>query len=285
MQEYLVPSVDGHRVRALFSGKHPRRQTITFVLPFGSRFDMARPFLASAAERFNVVTWEARVIIDDPALHADIREITPEMHVSDMISVLTRFEIARTDVIGYCSGAGIALLTARSHPDRIAKLALVSGEYVLPARVCPQTRFQADLEELMAVAAMSTAHANAIFSKLAPRGTSSGDDPVLGGLALPFSRPAYLYRYALNYRSYRKTNFLEVAEAVGHRALVIVGRKDSQVTVESSELIHRRLKNSWLQIEPTADHYDICRARTPINQEVLGFLSSEQDGHGITRHS
>jgi pimeloyl-ACP methyl ester carboxylesterase len=284
MQELLVPSIDGHGVRALFSGRDPRRLTVTFVLPFGSRFDMARPFLTSAAERFNVVTWEARVIVDDPEMHGDIREIATEMHVSDMVSVLTRLEVDRTDVIGYCSGAGIALLTARRHPERIAKLALVSGEYVLPARICPQTRFQADLQELMAVAAMSKAHADAIFSKLAPRHIPA-DDPVLGGLALPFSRPEYLYRYALNYRSYRQTNFLEVAEAVHHLALVIVGRKDEQVTIASSELIHRRLRNSRLEIEPLADHYDVCRAVTPINQAVIAFLLNETNKHGITRHS
>ncbi len=284
MQGLLVQSVDGHPVRAFFSGRDPRRPTVAFVLPFGSRFDMARPFLTSAAERFNVVTWEARMIIDDPEMHGDIREITPEMHVSDMVSVLSRLEVDRTDVIGYCSGAGIALLTARLHPDRIAKLALVSGEYVLPARACSQTRFQADLEQLMAVAAMSKAHTHAIFSKLAPRKIPS-DDPVLGSLALPFSRPEYLYRYALNYRSYRQTNFLEVAKAVPHPALVIVGRKDEQVTVASSELIHRKLRNSRLEIEPLADHYDVCRAATPINQAVLGFLSNEPNKHEIIRHS
>ena len=38
-------------------------------------------------------------------------------------------------------------------------------------------------------------------------------------------------------------------------------------------------------ITELAEHYDVCRAVTPINQAVLAFLSNETNEHGITRHS
>ncbi|WP_394824665.1 alpha/beta fold hydrolase [Pendulispora albinea] len=274
MQEILVPSADGHRVRAFFSGRDAQKPTVTFVLPFGSKFDMARPFLTELAGPFNVVTWEARIIVDDPELHPDVDAITPQMHVADMISVLSRLEIPRTDVIGYCSGAGISLLAAHEHPDRFGRLALVSGEYVLPPSVCARTRFQNDLDELLVFAATSKAHTAAIFSKLTPREVPEGDT-VLAGAALPFSRPEYLHRFAVNYISYRKMEFLRIAPEVEHRALVIVGERDEQVTVRSSELIQGKLRRSELRLDPVADHHDVCRAVTPINRAVVEFLSLE----------
>lgn len=275
MQEISIASDDGYRIRTFVGPWDAGRATIIFVLPFGAAVDMVKPFCLRMLCQFNVVTWQARLILDDPKLTPDISRNTPEMHVADMVSILSVLSVQKADVIGYCSGAGIALLAARRHPNRLSRLALVSGEYVLPERTCPRSRYQSDIDSLLPLAATGRNSAIAIFNKLNLRHARDGD-PIASAVTLPFSHPETLYRFAVNYLAYRQLDLLEVAGQVPHLALVAVGGRDEQVTVRSSELVQQRLRGGSLHIDPTADHYDVCRGVTTLNDAVLRFLSTER---------
>lgn len=274
MHEISVASEDGYRVRTFVGPWDPGKATIVVVLPFGAAIDMAQPLCLRMLDCFNVVTWQARMILDDPSSTPDLSRTTPEMHVADMVSILSLLSVPRAGVIGYCSGAGIALMAAQRHPDRLSRLALVSGEYVLPEHTCPRSRHQIDVDNLLPLAAASRKNAIAIFKKLNDRPTPN-DDPIASAVNLPFSHPEFLYRFAVNYLAYRRVNLLEVAEDVPHAALVAVGDRDEQVTVRSSEMVQQRLSGGRLHVDPTADHYDVCRGVTALNDVVLRFLSAE----------
>lgn len=274
MQEIWIASEDGYRVRTFVGPWDSRRATIIVVLPFGAAVDMARPLCLRMIRHFNVVTWQARMILDDQELTPDLSRSTPEMHVADMMSILSLLSVPKADVIGYCSGAGIALLAAQRQPHRLSRLALVSGEYVLPERTCPRSRYQNDIDSLLPLAATSRRNAIAIFKKLSTR-PALNDDPIASAVTLPFSHPETLYRFAVNYLAYRQLDLLEVAAEVSHVALVAVGGRDEQVTVRSSELIQQRLRGGQLHVDPAADHYDVCRGATALNDTVLRFLSVE----------
>ncbi|WP_394827821.1 alpha/beta fold hydrolase [Pendulispora albinea] len=283
MDETLVTSVDGHPLRAFSRPWDAQKPALTFVLPFGTKYDIAQPLFEQLGARFNVLTWEARMILDDPRADVDVARITPAMHVADMMSVLARFGVARSDVIGYCSGAGIALLAAQQYPSSFSRLLLVAGEYVLPRHTCARTRFQEDVDALLPLAAKSKAHASAVFSRI-PQREGVASDPVRRAAALPFSRPEYLHRFGANYVQYRHVRFLEVARSIAHTALVLVGRRDEQVTVESSALIHEKLAHSRFHVDPAADHYDVCRGNTTIERRVLEFLSPPSHPPADDRH-
>lgn len=274
LQEISIASEDGHRVRTFVGPWDRGRQTVIVILPFGAAVDLARLLCNRLLNRFNVVTWQARMILDDPEQSPDLSRSTPEMHVADMASILSLLDVPQAAVLGYCSGAGIALLAAQHHPEKLSRLALVSGEYVLPSHTCPRSRYQSDIDSLLPLAAASRRNAIAISKKLQAR-PAPDDDPIAGATSLPFAHPETLYRFAVNYLAYRQLDLLEVAADVPHVALVAVGDRDEQVTVRSSELIHQRLKGGRFHLDPTADHYDVCRGATALNEAVLHFLSAE----------
>ncbi|MFP3530293.1 alpha/beta hydrolase [Burkholderia sp. SIMBA_013] len=199
--------------------------------------------------------------------------MTPEAHVRDMCSVLDAFDVRKTDVVGFCSGAGIALVAATIEGHRIDRLALVCGEYMLSPTVCPQSNFQREVDSLLPLAAQSLNHAAALCEKLtasrvrAPARTEF-DEEVL----VPFSSAARLHRHGLNYLTYRGTDFMALAGSVPHPTRLISTDRDEQVSAASSRVIAALLRNAEQHVVVPGDHYEILRGRNAVNDSIVEFL-------------
>jgi pimeloyl-ACP methyl ester carboxylesterase len=90
---------------------------ITLIMPFGLKVELAEAFFRFYQPRYDVVTWESRLI-----LHSSDREGRPENfaiinHVYDLVSVLRARRVSRAFLVGYCSGAGIGLAAANRFPQ------------------------------------------------------------------------------------------------------------------------------------------------------------------------
>jgi pimeloyl-ACP methyl ester carboxylesterase len=276
MLKRIVPSFDGRPLNVFHTEPRPGLQDLVLVLPFGVRHQIAERLYPVLAEHFNVITWESRFVLDLDADPGDAR-IEPDTHARDMVHVIAQSRewhpgaSAQVDVVGYCSGAGVATLAAARHPQWIRRLALVSGEYMLPAKLCRQSNFQREVDLLLPAAATSMDRARLLAEKIAAgrKGPGSEFDAFV---SVPFSSPEHLHRYGKNYIAYRSVDFMEVAGNVPQPALVVAALQDQQVGVESAHIISSRLPGARGVRTVDGDHYELCRGKDSMTRLVSDFF-------------
>lgn len=275
LRHMTISSFDGHAITVAHAPLLPQRPYVVIALPFGSRPSVAQRLCSRLSTRFNVLTWQTRSIVDEAA--GDMEEIilTPDMHADDLAHLLRYFGVGTCDVIGFCSGAGIALLAAARHPSRINRMVLVCGEYMVPPRLCPRTSFQRDVDCLLPLAAVDRPTAALLWEKIAAA-PDPADLDLDEDVALPFSTPEYLYRHGVNYVGYSRVDFLTVATSVTQRALLISTADDRQVSSRTSELIAERLPNNRGHVLVAGDHYELLRGGAGIVGKLLTFLGEER---------
>jgi pimeloyl-ACP methyl ester carboxylesterase len=258
---------DGIEIRCAVTEMLHDRGTLVLIIPFGLRVEIAKPFFDHFADHFNVVCWESRLILAPEDRHVELNELTIEHHVRDLFFVLDFLSITSCNLIGYCSGAGVALKAVTQQPVRFDRLALVNGDYTLTGNKQYMTQHGSDIDSILPICATDVKTAGYILAKLDLSGSASGED-LPEGIFLPFSNPVYFHRYGINYHSYKHADFVELANKVETASLVVAGGIDKQTNVESSRFIHENLKDSLFHIQQDADHYDVLRA----GSGVLSFL-------------
>ncbi|KAB0639940.1 alpha/beta hydrolase [Burkholderia stagnalis] len=285
MHREIIPGFDGRPLNVFHSGFSPERRNLMLVLPFGVRHAMAARLCEALAPHVNLVTWESRFVLD---LQDDAREddFDVDYHVRDLVQVAAHANAraghaGATDVIGYCSGAGISLLAAARHPGTVRRLALVSGEFMLKPSVCRPSSFQREVDVLLPAAAASKDMASVLFDKISS-GRSAPQSEFHDFISVPFSSAAHLHRYGLNYVAYRQVDFLNEARAVTQPTLVIATRSDRQVTPDSAHIILSHLTDATGVHEFDGDHYELCRAHPDMTHALLQFFRTESARSGVS---
>lgn len=273
MKVETVASRDGVPLKYAHCGLS-NRPCIALIMPFGLKVELAAAFFKFYQPRYDVVTWESRLILDSSA-----REVRPEdfaiiNHVYDLVSVLRACRVSRAFLVGYCSGAGIGLAAANRFPQMFSSLTLVHGEYTLLADEACTTQFAADIDSLLSIAAKSDADARQIFEKVnSERPLANKNLPE--GIDTPFTQLPYLRRHALNYLAYKSTDFKKLARSVAHRSLLLTGNRDAQANVESTRKIHGLMKNADIHVDPDADHYGILREDSKTLATIWNYLGEQ----------
>lgn len=254
-----------------------RRPSVLIALPLGVPAVVARAAFERLGADWNVVTWESRYILSDQEFTGD-EPLGPAEHVGDMRAILGALGIGACSLIGYCSGAGVALLGAVRDPDVFTRLVLVSGEYLLFRKGHPSTDYQRSLEAFMPVAAGSREQAAFLFGKMAEIAKASGAEATRSELEqqmnLPFSREDSLYRYAKSYLALRGLESTSLAAEVRQPTLVVAGCRDVHILTESSEVISRLLPGARLVLDDEGDHYAFCRAGSRALEAIATFLAA-----------
>ena len=276
--EYLTTIRDGVPICYFCSEFSSAKPALLFVIPFGLKLDLAQPFIDHFKDSFRVICWEARLILA-PAQHpVSEKELTVEHHVADLFAILDACEVEQAPIVGYCSGAGIALAAVNVNPDRFGALVLVSGDYALLSQTACVTQFGRDIDSLLPMASKDRKTAQFILERLPDQQKLLSVRQVPEGIKLPFSQAHFFQRYALNYLSYRSTNFQELASTVNNRTLLIACERDLQTNVHSSMQIQKHMKNSSIVIEPEGDHYELLRDATRVMGVTRDFLTGAYEG-------
>jgi pimeloyl-ACP methyl ester carboxylesterase len=258
MKEAAAVGPDGVSLNYAVSEHREGKPWIALIIPFGLRVTIAKPFFDFFQPQYNIISWEARLILspDDRPAAPDAFEL--HRHVTDFEVVLTSCNIRKCLVVGYCSGAGIALGAANRYPHRISHLVLAHGEYVLLNEPGCSTQFAREVDGLLTMAHADENHLRQIFEKVKEERVDTGDHRPRG-IDLPFSQLTFLRRYAQNYQAYKKVDFQKLAHAVTHRTLLMTGKKDVQTNVASTVKIKDAMSNAVLHVDDAADHYGILR--------------------------
>lgn len=276
--EHLTTTGDGVQIRYFCSDFSSAKPALLFVIPFGLKLDLAQPFIDRFKDFFRVICWEARLILSPAEYLVSEKDLTVEHHVADLFAILDVCEVEQAYIVGYCSGAGVALAAVNVNPDRFGALVLVSGDYVLLSQSTCVTQFGRDIDSLLPMASKDRKTAQLILERLPDQRKLLGARQVPEGIKLPFSQAHFFQRYALNYLSYRSTNFQELASTVNNRTLLIACERDLQTNVHSSMQIQKHMKNSSIVIEPEGDHYELLHDATRVMGVTRDFLTGVYEG-------
>ncbi|WP_175759251.1 serine aminopeptidase domain-containing protein [Burkholderia ambifaria] len=278
MHRRSIVAHDGRELNAFISVDHPDAPDVVVVLPFGARQAMLERCYAALRPHFNVVTWESRFVLDiERDAHTD--GFAAHAHASDLASVIRGARpggrSGPVDVIAYCSGAGVAMLAALHHPETIARMVLVSGEYLLPAEVSAPTDVQRQMDILLSLAARSPTLAGSVQEKISAAQLRNPNE-FQAFLSEPFSSGPHLHRYGINYLAYRDVDLVEVAKKIEHHALSIVATEDRHVDPAGSLAIGECLRHSAGSVAISGDHYALCRGNADVVKHIVDFLVAHE---------
>jgi pimeloyl-ACP methyl ester carboxylesterase len=275
MKEEVAVGSDGVSLSYAVSEYQQGKPWLALIIPFGLRVTIARPFFDFFRPQYNIVSWESRLILsadEQPAPHGAFEL---HRHVKDFEVVLTSCNIRKCVVVGYCSGAGIALGAANRYPQKISHLVLAHGEYVLLNEAGCSTQFAREIDGLLTMAHTDENHLLKIFEKVRDERLNAGEHRPQG-IDLPFSQLAYLRRHAQNYQAYKKADFQKLARSVTHRTLLMTGKRDAQANVASTVKIKDAMPNSLLHVDDGADHYGILREDSSTLVTLWNHLSEQR---------
>jgi pimeloyl-ACP methyl ester carboxylesterase len=252
---------------------------IALIIPFGLRVTIAKPFFEFFRPQYNIVSWESRLILSPDEQPVPPGAFELQRHVKDFEVVLAACNVRRCLVVGYCSGAGIALGAANRYPQRVSHLVLVHGEYVLLDEPGCSTQFAREIDGLLTMAHADENHLLKIFEKVRNERLDAGEHRPQG-IDLPFSQLAFLRRHAQNYQAYKKADFQKLARFVTHRTLLMTGKKDAQANVASTLKIKSVMPNATLHVDDAADHYGILREDSSTLTTLWNHLGEQRLRYG-----
>lgn len=231
---------------------------LMLIMPFGFKLNLSVPFFDFFGSHYNLVTWESRLILDSMDKEYLNNEFSVKHHVNDMSAVADACQIESATLIGYCSGAGIALLASINHPHLFNRLMLVHGEYTLLDKRKCTTQFGEDMDSILSLAARGKEQAIEVFEKINASKIEKSNS-ILRDVDEPFSQLIYFQRLAKNYVSYKSTNFEYLASCVRHESFLQTGKKDLHCNVESTKEIGNLIPGSQLSITANSDHYGMIQ--------------------------
>lgn len=275
MKEAVAVGSDGVSLNYAVSEYQEGKPWMALIIPFGLRVTIAKPFFDFFQPQYNIVSWESRLILSADEQPAPPGAFEMNRHVKDLEVVLTACNVKKCVVVGYCSGAGIALAAANRYPHRISHLVLVHGEYVLLDEPGCSTQFAREIDGLLTMAHTDENHLRKIFEKVKVERLDAGEHRPQG-IDLPFSQLAFLRRHAQNYQAYKKADFQKLARFVTHRTLLMTGKKDAQANVASTLKIKNAMPNSVLHVDETADHYGILREESSTLTTLWNHLCEQR---------
>ncbi len=272
MKEKTISSHDGVPLRYVISDQVEDGPWIAFIIPFGLKSNHAKAFFDFFSEFFNIFSWEARIILEPEDSQAETSKLSVDNHAQDLLTIMDDLELDEVTAVGYCSGAGIALVAANKAPERFDGLVLVNGEYTLMNKPDCVTQFGSDIDNILSIAAQDQDKAELIFDKI--KGNINFDTKDMpDNIDLPFSESHYLHRYGVNYLSYRACDFEQMASNIEHETYMLAGEKDAQSNVQSAHAIKQLISNAELYIDPEGDHYEVLRPESKSLVQIWNYLS------------
>lgn len=275
MNDGITMSSDGISLNYAVSEFQEGKPWIALVIPFGLKLSVAKPFFDFFQPQYNIVSWESRLILVEDEQTAPESPFELHKHVADFETILAANDVRKCIVVGYCSGAGVALGAANRYPQRISRIVLVHGEYVLLDEPECSTQFAREIDGLLSMAHQNEDQLRQIYEKVREERLDPGDSRP-DGIDLPYSKISYLRRYAENYDSYKKEDFKRLATYVTHPTLLMTGKRDAQSNVNSTIAIKDVMPNATSYVDEDADHYGILREDSKTLIALWNYLYAER---------
>lgn len=255
-------------VLKVFSSGNPTLPPLVLANAYGMPAEFMWPLAQRLQAHFHVITWECRWV---PGLaHAfDADDCGSIVHARDLVDVLGALGVGRASVVGWSSGAQVALRALGAFPERLqAGVLLNPGVSISPSETVRVTRFETGIRSLFGKIAgnyrmaekyceliYGAANSDAGDARTLSAILTSTDPYLLYMTSMPFRSPESLFRYA----NMMHTLFGERPDAwtgdVTQPVLVYVGDGDVVTHPDIGRALCDGLQDGALCHDPEGDHF------------------------------
>ena len=196
-----------------------------------------------------------------------------ENFVEDVVAILDSEKIEKVHLVGHCFGAVIAAHVALARPERLERLAIISGTYGPPNYLRPRFMKAAANGFINAAAFVSPPPIYPGHSKY-PTGKFHKDYELFG-LARTLLRNSWR-SYLLTTEEIVNLDLEPKLGAIKTPTLVIAGEKDSIFPLPILERIHGGIPGSRFEVIPDANHVVVLNNVEHVVGALNDFLSGTQ---------
>jgi len=250
---------------------------------FAMPVDLFKPLAAALSGKYRLITWVSR---DVPAVTScDYDSVSVEKQVADLGTVVSSLQLEKTNLIGWCVGAQVAMEYASQNKGLIASLILLNGVYAY--QDMPETAWQENLLSMAKYASKSKKSAELSCGLMYSSAKSSepdqkniyadvtnSSDIALGRyVSQPFRNAESLYRYSLFIsRSGSRDNFVKWTD-LPEKIFLISGLKDEVAAAGAARLMKDKITHSVLQEFDDGDHYSFYFEPDKYAGAIIEFLN------------
>lgn len=212
------------------------------------------------------LTQEVEILLTE-----DLQSFISEDEEVDILKKLLRDRNpSAISVVGYCSGAGRAISLVSKSQINVDKLILVAGEF-LTGQPEHQTEFSRGMDQVLAMALLSPAHATTVSTSMAQmRERMATKDLWALDNFNPFISGEYLHLYAQAYSNYKNYDYVDLAANILNEVHFVYGREDSVVSSEAGNHLtnYFNVATVWLE---DGDHQAIFDPNSEITKRVVAI--------------
>lgn len=274
----------------VYSAGDPGKPVVVLANAIGMPVEFWTAFAKTLTQDYFVLTWETRGCPNTELL-CNLTEHLFEHHSLDFVAVLDHFACPQAHVVGWCSGAQIALKAASAFPARVKTVACINGSFGGDNGV-QMTNFEIKLREVMAKisvdARMAEIYFNVVYGNKEGSGVDAEDlyeknnqasavltsvDPALLHLtSRPFETVESLFRYSRLISASLNESIHDWIDHVKAPVLVYSGQRDETAHPDCSRWIAGRLAQSALVIDNEGDHFTFYN-ESSVASTVNKFLA------------
>jgi len=256
---------NGVRINVALSG-NTSAPVVLMSHSLATSLDLWSPQLVVLEPQFRVLRYDTR---GHGASDAPQGAYTLAQLADDAVAVMDALDIEAVHWVGISMGGMIGQAVALNHAERLRSLVLCDTAAAVPseAQALWQQRIDKARGEGMTALADETLQRWFTPPYLAkdPRGVRS-----IRGMILSTPVSGFIGCS----EAIRQLDFLERLDDIRLPTLIIVGEQDPGTPVAISEAIHNRIKDSRLEIIPSAAHLCNVEQAEVFNQILLGFLQT-----------
>ncbi|NLU63560.1 alpha/beta fold hydrolase [Rhodococcus sp. HNM0563] len=241
------------------------REAVLIATAFGIPVDLWRSFIRRASAKYDLFVWDTRYLPGSAPL--DKTDITVARHTRDAVEVLDHFGVDRAHVIGWCTGAKIALQIAADEPSRVMSLTLLSGGFNI-SDAALKTPYEINLtdvlNEIAADQDLATLYYDLIYNgneedadtDAAVRTFLNDTNPdYIQYTSLPFRSAENIYRYAKLITTFAADQTGDLIARVAVPTLTIAARTDGNTHPDASRFVATNVGDGRCFELDEGDHY------------------------------
>lgn len=201
----------------------------------------------------------------------DIKDYNLDFFAKDIYEIIKKEKIKNFTMIGYCFGGLILQIFHKKYP-KLAK------SYVLIASTYKSDNL---LKFIANIPIFSRKSLNFIFKKVNPNskkfyhldyskyiGTKDWYFPRIFENILHTSIKSWMFTY----KEFSKYNSFNTLKTINQKTLILHGDKDSAISVKTSMVIHKQIKNSKLKIFKNENHIILLNNPKLVYEEITKFI-------------
>ncbi|MDP2228293.1 MAG: alpha/beta fold hydrolase, partial [Moraxellaceae bacterium] len=265
----VVRSTDGTQLNLYVRDNPTAYKTVVIINAFGMPVDFVVPLSERLCRDHRVITWESRCLPSN-AMPASSAAASIGAHVQDLQAILDHLGLEQVHLVGWCTGATVAIRFAAEFPHRTESLSLLSGGYNLSG--AHETPFQINMREIMPLIAADKDQARFFFETLFKQtdfnGVEDGEassslNRILSSTnprhahltSFPFRNEGVLFNYARLINALISEPIEKDITRIIKPCLVATGLMDVTASPESSIVVSEFLSGSDLFVDPESDHF------------------------------